>query len=115
MKNRILREFIFYGTIAAGAWTWYKYHINDVVYHNFTRKDATLIERLETLKPAYIYGRGAKHVLINHQIDNGRDEVKMVYNKHINEVLSQRNTNNSNSTTITSQGPNNTSSNINNN
>ena len=47
----------------------------------------SLISKIKYIFPDYLYGKGAKNTLIEHQIDNGREEDRHVYTKFINDRI----------------------------
>jgi hypothetical protein len=64
-------------------------HSNSILSDVFTDKNKTFIQKINYFRPDYIYGRGAKSVLIQHQLESDRDECKNVYSSYINKSINK--------------------------
>lgn len=89
--SRNMKKFLSLSTFLAGigATAYYgcNQHANSVIKDSLSEKKS-FFSKLMYFFPDYLYGKGAKKTLIDHQLDNGRDEEKNVYSKFINERIS---------------------------
>ena len=65
------------------------YLSNSILKDVFTNKDKTFLQKISYFKPDYLFGRGAKTVLIKHQHESDRDESKTVYSRFINDNITK--------------------------
>lgn len=97
MKDKIKSLFsisIFSGVVIYSLYSFTNYYSNKYYLNILKDKDISTNEKIKLLIiPDYLYGKGAKSVLIKHQLESDREETRSSYYRYVNEKIKENESN----------------------
>lgn len=84
MQKQLILNFVAIGSIIYGLVYWYKNKCNSIIKYKLESDKYSIKDKIKLFYPDYLGGKGAKKVLLKHNINNGRNETNIAYSNYVN-------------------------------